>query len=282
MKTQVQKLPLEKDSSFVARIYETPEFETPYHHHTEYELMVIVKGEGTAFVGDHIGEYKTGDVYLHGKDLPHWFKKKDEQDTGASMVVQFREDFLGPGFFDVPEMTFIKSILEKASRGVLCKGKVKAYIEEELPKLEFMDGYSKTIALLNMLHTISVSGEYELVSSRIDYRYSDKDRYLINLVFEYTLKHFKRKIELAELASLTNKSESAFSHYFKKTTKVGYVYFLTQIRIAHACKLLKKTNLSVTEICYTSGFHNWANFSKHFKTHCGMPPTAYRKSFVEK
>ena len=102
MKTLVQKLPLDKESSFIAQTFETPYFETPYHQHDEYELMVIKIGNGTAFVGDSIREYSVGDVYLHGSNLPHWFRKKNEKQIGASMVVQFKDDFLGEGFFDIP------------------------------------------------------------------------------------------------------------------------------------------------------------------------------------
>ena len=120
MKTLIQKLPLAKDSSFIAQTFETPYFETPYHQHDEYELMVIKKGHGTAFVGDYIGEYTVGDVYLHGKNLPHWFRKETEEMTGASMVVQFKEDFLGAAFFDTPEMKAIRQLLDSSSRSIYC------------------------------------------------------------------------------------------------------------------------------------------------------------------
>ena len=253
MKTLIQKLPLEQDSSFLARTYETPYFETPYHQHNEYELMVVKKGNGTAFVGNFIGDYKIGDVYLHGSNLPHWFRKRDENMVGASVVVQFKDDFLGPGFFDLPEMKSIRQLLSNSSRGIYCKGKLKKNIRKYLLEIEFLNGYEKVICLLNMLREISLSKEYEFVS-RDAVTHLLKDQLLINMVFEYSMKNFKRKISLEEVALLTNKSISAFSHYFKNATKMSYINFLTQIRISHACELLKTTNLSITEICYESGF----------------------------
>jgi len=92
------------------------------------------------------------------------------------------------------------------------------------------------------------------------------------------MNNFKRKITLEEVACLTNKSVSAFSHYFKNVTKTTYINFLTQIRISHACELLKSTNMSITEVCFESGFNNWANFSKHFKEKCKISPSKYRAS----
>jgi AraC-like DNA-binding protein len=281
MKTLTQKLPLAKDSSFIAQTFETPYFETPYHQHDEYELMVIKKGHGTAFIGDYIGEYQVGDVYLHGNNLPHWFKKKNEEMTGASMVVQFRDDFLGQGFFDVPEMKMIRQLLNNSVRSIYCTGKLKKSIRRQLLNLEFLLGYEKVISLLNMLHEISLSDEYKYVSGAV-VTHSEKDQILINTIFEYSMDNFKRKITLGEVAGITNKSVSAFSHYFKKVTKMSYIHFLNQIRISHACELLKTSNLSITEICYKSGFNNWANFSNHFHEYCKTSPSKYRASFNQK
>lgn len=275
MKTLIQKLPLAKDSSFIAQTYETPYFETPYHQHNEYELMIIKKGHGTAFIGNYIGEYQEGDVYLHGNNLGHWFRKKEDNMIGASMVVQFNEDFLGKGFFDVPEMKEVRHVLDESSRSICCKGKLRKSIGKQLIKMEFLDGFEKVISLLNMLREISLSNEYEFVSGTA-ITYSDKDQVLINQVFEYCMNNFKQKITLQEMADLTNKSVSAFCHYFKKVTKTNFINFLTQIRISHACELLKSTNMSITEICFESGFNNWANFSKHFKDHCKTSPSKYR------
>lgn len=277
MKTLIQRLPLGKDSSFIAQTFETPYFETPYHQHDEYELMVVKKGYGTAFVGNSIGEYRVGDVYLHGNNLAHWFRKQDENMIGASMVVQFKENFLGDSFFDAPEMKNIKRLLKNSERSIFCKGKLRKRIGRQLLKMESLSPFDKVMSLLNMLHEISVSDDYEYVSGAA-ISHSAKDQLIINQVFEFSLNNFKRKITLEEVAGLTNKSVSAFSHYFKKVTKTNYINFLTQIRIKHACELLKSTNLSITEICFESGFNNWANFSKHFKNYCKTSPSKYRAS----
>ncbi len=195
--------------------------------------------------------------------------------TGASVVVQFNEDFLGIGLFDVPEMKDIRHILDKSSRSICCKGILRKSIGKQLLEIENLDGFEKVISLLSILRQISLSDEYEFVS-RAEIKYTGKDQMLINQVFEYSMKNFKRKITLEEVAGLTNKSVSAFSHYFKKVTKTSYINFLTQIRISQACELLKTTNRSITEICFESGFNNLANFSNHFKKLCKTSPSKYR------
>lgn len=279
MKTLIQRLPLDRDCSFIARTFETPDFETPYHQHAEYELMVVRRGTGTVFVGDFIGEYRPGDVYLHGKKLPHWYKKKEEEMKASSMVLQFGEDVFGEHFFDLPEMLSVRALLDNSSRGIHCHGSLKKSIGKQLLEIESLKGYLRLRSLLDMLHEISISRHFEYLSSPDDYNYSTRDKDLINRVFEYSLANFRRKIALEEVAGLTNKSISAFSHYFKKTTKMSYVKFLTQIRISHACSLLKETDLSVAEVCYSSGFNSWANFSKHFKDLHQISPGRFRSKY---
>ncbi|MCF8346469.1 MAG: AraC family transcriptional regulator [Bacteroidales bacterium] len=276
MKTLIQKLPLDKDCSFVARTYRTPYFETPYHQHNEYELMLVKEGYGTAFVGNSISDYNEGDVFLHGANLPHWFRKKHCTMTASSLVIQFRHDFLGDKFMEVPETGSIRRLLLNSSKGLYLMGDLKAYVGKMMMQFESEGSFYKLIDLLKILYHISISDEYRFMSESDIDKHSISDQGLIHEVFEYSMQNFQRKIAVEEVASLTNKSISAFCQYFKKNTKLTYVEFLTQIRIAHACRLLKETELSVTEICYESGFHNWANFSAHFKKFCKMSPTAYR------
>jgi hypothetical protein len=43
MKPHIQKLPLSEQSSFVADKFVTPYFETGWHYHPEYELVLMIK-----------------------------------------------------------------------------------------------------------------------------------------------------------------------------------------------------------------------------------------------
>ena len=75
MKPIIEKLPLTEDHSFVATRFVTPAFEVPWHQHIEYEIILFLEGEGTSFVGNYVGEFKTGDIFFLGSNLPHTFQK---------------------------------------------------------------------------------------------------------------------------------------------------------------------------------------------------------------
>lgn len=280
MKPLIQKLPIDSSSSFVARTYTTPHFETPWHQHEEYELLIGAGGYGSAFIGDYIGEYQMGDVFLLGKNLPHWFRKKDFDMIGSSVVVQFTEDIFGERFLNLPEMQLIRNTLHNASQGIVLKGELRESVGKILSTIESLSGFTQMAALLDCLHQISISDQITYLTQSPIVNFSKQDQDRIHKVFEYTMQNFQRKILLEDVAALTNQSISAFSHYFKKNTKKNYIQFLTEIRISHACKLLVTTEKSVTEICYESGFHNWSNFSQHFNNIMQQSPLKYRKEYL--
>src|SRR5690606_38107870 len=142
MKPLVQKLPLSEGSSFVSRTYKTPLFETPWHQHEAIEL-VLQRCEGSVFIGDYIGEFNRNDIYLLGKNLPHWFKKRNNHIKGKAIVVQFNEDMFGQTFLDLPEISKIKTLLSTSKSGIWLRGGLSKQIKKRLLKIENLSGYEQ-------------------------------------------------------------------------------------------------------------------------------------------
>ena len=280
MKPLIQKLPLDEGASFVARTYETPNFEVPWHQHEELELILLNSSSGITLVGNHIGEYEEGDVYFFGKNLPHGFRKQEEEMIGNAMVVQFREEIFGEMFLDLPELAFIKKAIRKSRQGMKLQQDLKQKIAESLVRMESQRGFQRIRTLLDCLHLISRSNQYYMLTDLYFQPFSQKDQDKIGIVFEYSMQHFREGITIEQMAALINLSVSSFCKYFKKTTKKTYIEFLNEIKIGHACKLLKESDKTISEICYDSGYRTWANFSKHFKKISGMPPSEYRRTYV--
>ena len=73
-------------------------------------------------------------------------------------------------------------------------------------------------------------------------------------------------------------SRSHFSHSFKKETGEGFREYLIGVRLEHAKRLLKYSNLNVTEIALSVGFKDANYFSNVFKKRVGVSPMTYRKT----
>jgi AraC-like DNA-binding protein len=279
MKPLVEKLPLSQNTSFVARTYRTPHFEVPWHQHIEYELILFTEGEGTAFIGNYIGEFKTGDIFLLGSNLPHTFQKAQKALITAALVVQFTEDFWGPAFLGLPESKGIAKLLAASSQGLQLQETVKQQLRPLILDLERLQDFSRIIRLCECLHLIATHHDYIPVSTQEAATFQAKNRDRIDKIFQFTIDNFQEPIMLNDVAATAGMSVPAFCSYFKKCTKKTYIDFLNEIRIGHACKLLIDTQKTVLDIAFDSGFNTLANFNKQFLKMKQLTPSAYRKKF---
>ncbi|RZJ80614.1 MAG: AraC family transcriptional regulator [Chryseobacterium sp.] len=124
---------------------------------------------------------------------------------------------------------------------------------------------------LQRLQTLLSSG-FQLASSTLD-----KDR--LEAIYDHTISHYKRKIDLKEIAAKANVSPTSFCRFFKVTFKKTYTRFLNEIRVGQACKMLSENHLSIKEVCYESGYSCFTSFYKHFRDIIGKTPLVYQKEF---
>lgn len=288
MKPQLLKVSNNPVNSFNARRDNVPYINNRWHYHAEVELIYFKQGNGTQFIGDSIKRFKSGDVVLLGAHLPHYWKFDDSYfNDGAQhadvVVVHFGESFWGSTFLNLPENKALKSVLEKAQRGIQIQDMEKGEIGELIESILTSEGSKRIIQLMEALTAIENCKQHNILSSigfRHDFEETENDR--INAIYNYSLTHFKRKIQMEEMAAVANISPNSFCRYFKSRTRKTYTQFISEIRVGHACKLLIEDSMNVKQICYESGFHNFASFHKHFKMITGKSPLTYQKSYLHK
>lgn len=279
MKPLVEQLPLSSDTSFVARTHRTPNFEVNWHQHVEYELILITEGAGLSFIGNYVGEFKPGDIFFLGANLPHTFKKSADLVTSA-VVVHFREDFWGNDFLNLPESKDIHHLLKSSLQGLKVTGTTKMILSPLIVLLEKQKGFKRIITLCECLELLTKKEAFIALSTQEVKEVNHKNRERIDRIFNYTMENFKEPIQLSAIASVAGMSIPAFCNYFKKSTRKKYIDFLNEIRIGYACKLLvDDANITIEAACYESGFNTIANFNKQFLKVKEITPSGYRKIF---
>ncbi len=258
-----------------------------WHYHGEVELIHLKKGEGTQFVGDNISRFKSGDVIIVGSNLPHYWRFDDiyyEEDSKVKAdvrVAHFQEKFWGEQFLDLPENLSIRNALEKSKRGIRISGKTKQLVADILESLMKAEGHHRVVLLMEALSAIGSCSNLTYLSSigfKQDLVEAENDR--INTIYDYSIRNFRNKIQLEEIAAMANISPNSFCRYFKSRTRKTFSQFLIELRVGHACKLLIENNLSIKQICYESGFNNFTSFHKYFKMITGKSPLTYQKEFT--
>jgi AraC-like DNA-binding protein len=199
--------------------------------------------------------------------------QEEQQET----IIQFLPGFLGQYFFDIPEMSSIKALFERATKGIVFHGQHKRVIGAKIEALRFDKSYEKLLGLLEILKLLEEAKNYTLLNAEgfmLETKLEDNNR--INSIFNFVREEFKRPIPLEEVASMTAMTVPAFCRYFKKITGKTFVQFVNEYRLAHAAKLLHEKQIRITDVCFESGFNNFSYFNKKFKTLTGKSPSTYR------
>lgn len=255
----------------------------PFHSHPEYEIILILESTGRRIVGDSITEFSAVDLCMFGENLPHTFYTKGLSDNEAikQVVIQFHENFLGPGFFDRKPFKKIKELFQLSSRGIVFSGQTRIDLSQRIQALTSKGLTETIIDLLDILHLLSLSNDYTLLASPafIQNLNNDESSRMSN-VYEYIFENFKRDPTLDEVASIAHLSPSAFCRYFKKLTRKTLSEFMIDLRIGYACKLLQGHNMGISQVSIESGFNNVSYFNRKFKALKGVTPMEYQRHFM--
>jgi AraC-like DNA-binding protein len=290
MEPLLEKISVTSKSSFAIKEDILPCITTPWHFHPEYELTIITESTGKRFVGDHVASFYPGDMIFVGPNLPHFHRNAEEyyqQKEGElrvrAIVIHFLEDFLGSAFFKSPEMVKIRHLFERSARGLSIKRSTRVCLSEKMEQMLKLEGFEKLFLLLEILHILSKSKDLvELSSPAFQYPVGSSDMARVNTIYEYILKNYKSAISLEAASAMLNMSTSTFCRYFKKRTGKTFSNLVNELRVGHACRLLMEGEMTVTEICYESGFNNFSYFQRQFKKFNKTTPLKYKQEFLEK
>lgn len=284
MKPYLLKIDVAPEHSFKVRNNVNPLNYNQWHYHEELELTWIQKGSGIRFVGDNVKNFAEGDLILLGSNLPHFWRSDEILPTeGAgkscqAIVVQFKPDFWGKAFLELPEAGAVKDLFAQAKRGLRITGTTCETVCKLMQKLNTSSGLERILLLLNMLQAVLTSSETSYISSiGFDASLNEIETKRMSDIYGYTITHFSRKIKLEEIAGVANLAPTAFCRYFRSHTNKTYSQFLLEIRVGHACKLLMGGKFSIGQICMESGFQNFSNFNRYFKAFTKLTPLEYQK-----
>lgn len=279
-KPTLEKIEPAFGSSFSLRTYyRDPNYKknTFWHYHPEIELVYVNGGSGKRQIGSHISYYRNGDLILIGSNLPHCAFTDSLTEHECESVIQMKPDFLGNGFFEIAEMKSIQNLFERAKKGIVFHGITKRVLGKKIEKLKEMDPFYRLLSLLEILKQLERSENYKVLNAHgfiLETELQDNDR--INIVFNFVKENFQRSISLDEISEKVSMTNPAFCRYFKKITGKTFTQFVNEYRLAHAAKLLHEKQISITEVCFESGFNNFSHFNKQFKAYTGKSPSVYR------
>jgi AraC-like DNA-binding protein len=263
-----------------------PHFTYPWHFHSEFEIVYVLKSSGKRFVADSVESFGEGDITLMGSNLPHFWKSDVTIDTENAnrvnaIVVQFHNGFFREEINSYPEFHRINELLKRASRGIHFSKNSGEKIGRMLKRLLKLNGLDRMLYFIKLMDTMARTENYRILASQAYQLEEHKElNSRLDKIMHFINTNYQRKITQEEVATKISMTTAAFCRYFKEKTGKGFITFVNEMRIGYACKLLIENHLSISQICFECGFNNISNFNRIFKRQTGFTPGEYQQQFV--
>jgi AraC family transcriptional regulator len=95
-------------------------------------------------------------------------------------------------------------------------------------------------------------------------------------VTDYVQANLQGDLSVPKLASLVHTSEFHFSREFRRAMGVTPHQYVVERRIDKAQRLIEKSELSLAEVAWATGFPSQSHFTTVFRRHTGETPSAWR------
>lgn len=98
----------------------------------------------------------------------------------------------------------------------------------------------------------------------------------------YIEENYMLELTLTSLAEQYNYNSTYFSEIFKEAAGISFIQYVTEVRMKHAIRLLRETQLTVWDVTELTGFRSPSYFSSKFKKKFNISPSDYRLMHSEK
>ena len=243
------------------------------HHHRirekgvgQYVLIYCVDGSGFYVVDGKRHEVKKNQYFILPIGKPHEYGS-----TEGHFWTVYWLHFCGKAAH-----VFAEGAATPQTINVTMQSRISERInifDEILTTLHFGDSiedlrYASSL-LAHFLASMRYLGQFRRAKAS-----AEKD--IVEQAIHYMRENIENRITMAEVLRYVGYSQSHFSTVFKKKTGMSPLSYFNRLKVEHACKLLKTTDLKVNMICYKVGIEDPLYFSRLFSKVMGMSPSEFR------
>ncbi|PZX52678.1 AraC family transcriptional regulator [Algoriphagus chordae] len=255
------------------------------HQHPQAQLTLIVEGRGQLLVGDYVGRFEPGDVYLLPESIPHVFRSDADyfqaennlEIAGNTIFFDFKA--MKGAFSEVEDFLELTHLNEKITGCFKITGETKNEVAALVSRFGEFSGLTRLQQCIHVLSLLDFNSDDLVALNQIPVsrKMTERDGRRMDQVMRFILDNSSRQISLKEVAEQAYMSKEAFCRFFKLRTRKTFTQYVQQLRITEAKKLLLETDLSVSQISYQVGFQTLSHFNKTFKSLTEMTPKDWRK-----
>ena len=250
-----------------------------------FEIDIVTEGNGFLQIFGQTIPCKRGDVFVIPSDVPNnWFVQNAEEKLFVTRLKFDIQDWFSGDILDTGSPRFCY--------GVFCGGSVIAYARLNTEAYESVmtavDIIASEVAkkqrdwqdvvraeLLMLFITLArYIGKAEHVPFDMG-----KEWHFASVAVRMVMENFSNsELKLETLAENMYISKSQFSRLFNEFTGESFSDYLRRVRMNHACRLLRETDMSVEQIVKECGMRDIRSFYKNFQNYTGKTPSQYKEN----
>ncbi len=236
--------------------------------HLHYHLEMVYMLEGSTHCAVDTGEYQleSGDVLLV---FPNQVHRYDPAEKERYLLFIINPDLL-------PELSRYFSGGTPSSPIIHGVGN-----DPEMHRLFLMLGQTDTLpgdyrdAIIKG-YLLALFGR--LLSNMSFDKNVQADSHTLRAIVSFCAQNYSRELTLSTLEEELHLSKYYISHLFGSKIGTGFNDYINALRVSEACRYLRHTGKSITEIATMVGFGTLRTFNRAFIKHVGMSPSEYRKT----
>ncbi|WP_168120580.1 AraC family transcriptional regulator [Paenibacillus sp. HB172176] len=255
------------------------------HWHEHFEIIAMQKGSAVFHINSEAYEAVEGDVlFVPAGGLHVGYSSYDGPIRYISFV--FNASLFNDWTHDPEHLKFVAPYLEgrlqlpvKPVRHVKHCSEYYGLLEQSLQEfIAKRPGYK--LVIKSLLHLLFTQLAREFIPARLADRKSaipSRNRDAFKALLQHLETHYAERMTVAEAARFVKLNPHHFCKSFKKLTGRTFVEYMNVLRMNEAERLLQESDDSITEIAGMVGCDNPNYFTKLFKQHKGVTPSAARK-----
>ncbi|WP_028611565.1 helix-turn-helix domain-containing protein [Paenibacillus harenae] len=255
---------------------------TPLHYHASLEIGCCISGEGEFYFGSKKYSVGQGDIFIVNHTEMHIACSAEHNPStylflnfDPSLLLAEDERLLLP--FSIPAERF-QNLIPAASDLAKVLLPLMEGIWSELGNKQ--EGYPMIAKGLLLQICAYLLRYYSASIDPAAWRQLTDSFSKFRLISAYMEENFHEPLELKQIAQVLQLSPSRVSRLFQEVLGRGFKDYLLLLRLAEARRLLVRTNMSVTEVCFASGFQSVSTFYRLFAGAEGISPTGYRNKYA--
>lgn len=252
--------------------------ESLYGYHKYVELLYVVSGNAKTYAGDGWHEIKKGDLFvIFPYELHGVFNHESDSDF-QYIIIKFLPEIFSDPLLNVRSFEYILNFTSQHTRILSPSGieKLAMIAVKNYRRSSDFSAYIKVKAAVLSICS-AIFDEWE---KRGEIRHAPSDTTHKNIEWVNIARNIADKsignIKSAEVANELHISPGYFSRIFKSVMYISFTEYCSQVKISEAKRLLKCSDMNITEISEALDYSTVSNFSKEFRKNTGMTPKAYR------